>query len=76
VTGGDQVAVPARHGFGANQQLDLTEYGAGQSVQQRSDQRPVSGGESDSLAMRLALEDHDLVAEGENFGILCPVAHR
>ncbi len=48
--GGDEVAVPAQHGFGAYQQPDLTEDGAGESVQQRGEQRPVRRGELDPLA--------------------------
>jgi hypothetical protein len=76
VTCGDQVAVPAQHGLGTHQQPDPAEHGAGELVQQCGEQRPVRGGEPDPLAVQLALEDGDLVAEGEDFGILCPVAHR
>jgi hypothetical protein len=39
-------------------------------VQQRGEERSVSGVELDPLGVQLALEDGGLVAEGEDFGIL------
>jgi hypothetical protein len=66
MTCGGQVAVPARHGFGGYQQPALAKHGAGESMQQRGEQRSVSAGEPDPPAVQLTLQDHDLVAQGEN----------
>jgi hypothetical protein len=73
---GDQVAVPARHGLGAYQQPDALQYVAGQAVQQRGEQRPVGTGEPDLLTVQLPLEDRDLMAEGQDFGVLVAVTDR
>lgn len=43
VMAGDEVAVPAQHGLRAHQQPNPAQHGAGESVQQRGEQRPVSG---------------------------------
>jgi hypothetical protein len=59
---GDQLAVPAQDRFGAHQESDPVERGAGESVQQGAEQRPVGAGEPDLLAVQLPLQDHDLVA--------------
>ncbi len=71
----DQVAVPAQHGLGAHQQPDPAYHGAGEPVQQRSKQRPVSGGEPDLRTVQLPFENHDLVPQGEDLRIFGPVAH-
>jgi hypothetical protein len=75
VVSGDQVAVPAQRGLWPHQQSDPAEHGAGESVQQRGEQSSVGEGEPDPLAVRLPFEDHDLMAEGEDFGVLGMVAH-
>jgi hypothetical protein len=72
---GDQVTVPAQHGLGAYQQPDPAQHGAGESVQQGGEEGPVGGGELDFLAVYLPLEDHDLVAQGEDFGVFGVVTH-
>jgi hypothetical protein len=72
VTCRDQVAVPAQYGLGSYQQPDLAQHGAGESVQQCGEQRSISGGEPNPLAVQLALKDGDLVAEGKDFGVLAP----
>jgi hypothetical protein len=76
VVSGDQVAVPSQHGLGAYQQSDPAEHGAGEPVQQRGEQGPVSGGEPDLLAVQLPFEDHDLVPQCQDFRILGSVTHR
>jgi len=45
-------------------------------VQQRRVERPVGGIEPYLPAVQLSLEHHDLVAQGEDFRVLGPVAHR
>jgi hypothetical protein len=44
-------------------------------VQHSGEQRPISGRELDLLAVQLPLQDDDLMAEGEDFGVLGMVAH-
>ena len=73
---GDQVAVPAQHGLRPDQQPEPAQHVAGERVQQRGQQRPVSRSEPDLLAAQLPLQDRDLMAESEDLGVLVPVAHR
>ena len=49
---------------------------AGESVQQGGEQRPVGQRESYLLAVRLPLEDGELVSEGEDLSVFGPVTHR
>jgi hypothetical protein len=72
VTCRDQVAVPAQYGLGSHQQPDLARHGAGESVQQCGEQCSISGGEPNPVAVQLALKDGDLVAEGQDCGVLAP----
>ena len=76
VPAGDQVAVPAQHGLGADQQPEAAQHVAGEPVQQRGEQRPVGRGEPDLLAVQVPFEDRDLVAQREDLGVLVAVAHR
>jgi hypothetical protein len=73
---GDQVAVPAQHGLRAGEQPDAAEYVAGQLVKQGGEQRPVSRGEPDLLAVELPLEDDDLMSERQDLGVLGTAARR
>jgi hypothetical protein len=57
-----EVAVPAQHGFGADQQRYPSQYVAGESVQQGGEEGPVGRIEAHLLAMQLAFQHHDLVA--------------
>jgi hypothetical protein len=72
---GDQVATPAQHSLGANQQPDLAQHIAGESVQQGGQESPISGSEPDLLAVQLPFEDRDLASQGQDFRVLGPVAH-
>jgi hypothetical protein len=63
VTCGDQIAVPAQHGFGADHKSDPTQHVAAESVQQGGQQCPVGRGELELLAVQLPFEDHDLVSQ-------------
>jgi hypothetical protein len=76
VTAGDQVAMPAQHRLGAHQQPDPAQHGAGESMQQRGEQGPIGGGEPNLLTVQLPLEDHDLVTQRKDLGVLGPVTHR
>jgi hypothetical protein len=62
VTSGDQVPVPAAHGFWAHDQPDPAQHVAREPVQQSGEEHPISGGEPYLLALQLSLEDGDLVA--------------
>jgi hypothetical protein len=44
-------------------------------VQQGGEEGPISRGELDLLAVQPSFEDRDLVAQGEDFGVLSAVAH-
>ncbi|MGI5175223.1 hypothetical protein ACQEVZ_02690 [Dactylosporangium sp. CA-152071] len=52
------------------------EYVDGQSVQQRRQERPIARVEPHPLVAQLALQHHDLMAQGEDLSVLVPVAHR
>jgi hypothetical protein len=75
MTAGQQVAMPAQHCFWAYQQPDPAQHFAGISMQQRGEQGPISGGEPDLHTVHLPFDDNDLVAQGEDLGVLGPVAH-
>ena len=66
VVAGDEIAMPAQHRLRPHQQPHLAKDLAGESVQQRGQEGAVSRGESDSLAVQLSLEDHELVTKGED----------
>jgi len=76
VSAGDQVAVPAQHGFGAHEQPDAAQYLAGKTVQQRGEQCPVGRREPRPLAVQLPFEYGELMPEGQDFGVFGPVAQR
>jgi hypothetical protein len=71
----DQVAVPAQHRLGADQQPDFMEYVAGELVEQGGEPGPICPGESDSLAVQVPFEDGDLVPEREDLGVFGAVGH-
>jgi hypothetical protein len=75
VVAGDQVAVATRHGRGAHERSDPAQRSAGESVRQGGGEGPISGGDLDLLAVRPSFEDRDLVAQGEDFGVLGVLAH-
>jgi hypothetical protein len=72
---GDEVTVPAQYGLGAYEQPDAAQHVAGESAEQRGEERPVGRGEADLLAVQLSLEDGELVAQCQDFRVLGTVAH-
>ncbi|MFR9780603.1 hypothetical protein ACL02O_31715 [Micromonospora sp. MS34] len=54
----------------------MVQHGSWQRVQQGGQPRPVGGTEPDPIAVQLPLENHDLVAQRKNLGVLGPIAHR
>ncbi|WP_406079168.1 hypothetical protein [Micromonospora sp. NBC_00858] len=76
MTTGDEVAVPAQHRVGAHQQLHSAQHVPRQPVQQRRQERPITRVEPHFLLAQLALQHHDLVAQGRDLHILVPIAHR
>jgi hypothetical protein len=77
---GDQGAVPADHGLGTDQPPYPAQHVAGEPVQQRCEEGPISRIEPHPhphpLAAELALQHHDLVAQRQDLYILGPVARR
>jgi hypothetical protein len=57
---GDQVAVPAAHGFWAHGQPDPAQDVAREPVQQRGEEGSISRGEPRLRALQLSFEDGDL----------------
>jgi hypothetical protein len=62
VASGDQVAVPAAHGFWAHEQPNPAQRVAREPVQQSSEEGPIRRGEPHLLTLQLSFEDGDLVA--------------
>jgi hypothetical protein len=59
---GQQVAVPAQHRVGTDQQPDPAEQAAGEPVHEGGQERAVAGGEPRPGRAELPLQDRDLVA--------------
>jgi hypothetical protein len=57
-------------------QVQVREYAPGQLVQQRCEQGSIARGEPHPVRTELPLQDRELVAQGEYFGVLVPIAHR
>ena len=72
----DQVAVPAQDGCRGVPAAGFCVVRRGESVEQGCEERPVGGGEPDLLAVQLPLQDHDLVAQGQDLCVLGRVTHR
>ncbi|WP_426513364.1 hypothetical protein ACPPVO_23770 [Dactylosporangium sp. McL0621] len=73
---GDEVAVPAQDGVGADEEPQSMEHVDGQLVQRCCQERPIARVERRPLVAQLALQHHELVAQGEDLSVLVPVAHR
>ncbi|MFF3468720.1 hypothetical protein [Streptomyces sp. NPDC002619] len=69
-----EVAVPAQHGVGGDDQVELAELDAGEAMQQRGEQHPVGPGQL--WLVHLSLPHGDLVAKGEDLQISRPITHR
>jgi hypothetical protein len=76
VTAGEQVAMPAQHRVGVHQQPLAAQHVARQPVQQGRQQHPISPVEPHLLLAHLAFQHGDLMAQGKDFHILVPIAHR
>jgi hypothetical protein len=59
----DHIAVPAEHRIRAHRQVQSLENVPREPVQQRRQQRPVTGGEPDPVRTELPLQDRELVAQ-------------
>ncbi|MFI1337426.1 hypothetical protein ACH4U7_46505 [Streptomyces sp. NPDC020845] len=73
---GEKVTVPAEHRDRTHQQPHSAEHVHGKPVQQRRQKCPVARGEPHPLLAELALQHHDLMAQGEYLDSLVPIAHR
>jgi hypothetical protein len=69
-----EVAVPAQHGVGGDDQVELAKLHPGETVRQRGVQRTVGPGPLGLV--HLALQYGELVAKGEDLQILRPITHR
>jgi hypothetical protein len=76
VTVFDQVAMPPQHGVRADQQPQPAQRRAGHRDQQCRQERSVLGSKSRALTTKLALQDAQLVAQGEDLDVLLAVGHR
>jgi hypothetical protein len=74
VAAGEQVAVPAEHRIGADQQPDAAGQAVGESVQQGGQERPVGRGEPRPGRAELPLQDRDLVTQHQDLGVFVQVA--
>ncbi|MFD4709161.1 hypothetical protein ACFWN5_05590 [Streptomyces sp. NPDC058430] len=72
----DQIAVPAQHRVRSHQQPQSAQHVEGQTVQQRSQERPVARSEPRSVVAELTFQHSDLMAQGEDLRIFVPFAHR
>jgi hypothetical protein len=54
--------------------VELVQSGAGESVEQGGEERPVGRGEAGFFD--LALQDGELVAQGQDLDVLVGIAHR
>jgi hypothetical protein len=74
VAASHQVTVPSEDRVGPDQQPQTVQAGSGQLVQKRGQPCPVGWVKPDPLSVELTLQHGELVAEGENLGVLVPVA--
>jgi hypothetical protein len=68
--------MPTQDGVRPNQQPQIPQAGPRQPVQQCGQPRPVGRLEPHPLPVKLPLQHHELVAEGENLCVLVAVAAR
>jgi hypothetical protein len=76
VAAGVEIAVPAQHRVGAYQQPHAAQHGARQPVQQRRQERPITGIEPHLLGAQLPLQHRKLMPQRENLDVLVAIAHR
>ncbi|GAA2077324.1 hypothetical protein [Actinomadura alba] len=69
-----EVAVPAQDRVRGDDQMQLPQPGAGESVQQSGEQSAVYRGEA--WLAGLPLQDRELVAQRQDLDVLVGVAHR
>jgi hypothetical protein len=68
-----QVAVPAQDGVGGDDQMELSQRGSGDLVEQNSEERPVGRGEP--WFIDSAPKDGELVAQHQDLDVFIGVAH-
>jgi hypothetical protein len=76
VSRSDQVAVPAQYRARPDEQPQPAQDSTGQGLQESGEGRPVRRCEDHRLRAEVALHHGDLVAQGEDFGVLVAVGHR
>ncbi|MFG1710445.1 hypothetical protein ACFLIM_45490 [Nonomuraea sp. M3C6] len=70
----EQIAVPAQDRIWSNEKPQPAQDLAGQRCQEGGEKGPVFRRESDSgVVAELPFEDGDLVAQGEDLGVLVPI---
>ncbi|WP_406109100.1 hypothetical protein [Streptomyces sp. NBC_01003] len=72
----DQVAVPAQHGVGLDQQPEPAQCLAREWHQRSGEEGWVFRSELHSVRAELPFEGRDLVAQGKDLRVLVAVAHR
>ncbi|MFD8382387.1 hypothetical protein ACFV2X_28385 [Streptomyces sp. NPDC059679] len=72
----DEVAVPTQYRVGAYEQPWPAQDVQWQPVQQRCQECPIARREPDLVLAELAFQHGDLMAQGEDLGVLVPVGHR
>jgi hypothetical protein len=72
----EQAAVPTQHRVWPDEQAQSAQGLAAQRRQQRGEERPVHSSEPHPPVAELAFQDGDLVAQGENLGVLVVLVHR
>ena len=72
----DQVTMPAQHSVRADQQPHPAQGLRPQPMQQRRRQSPVRRSEPDPPLAQLAFQNRNLMPQGEDLGVLVPIARR
>jgi hypothetical protein len=76
VPAGEEVTMPTQDRVGPHQQPQALQAGPRQPIQQRGQPRPVGRVQPHPLPVELTLQHRELMAQGEDFRLLVPVAAR
>lgn len=72
-----QIAMPAQDSIGADDKPQPVKNFARQRCQEGGQEDTAFGGESHpGIGAELSFQDHDLVTQRENLGVLVPITHR
>ncbi len=71
-----EVAVPAQYGVRSDDESQSAQDFAGEGLEESGQEGPVLRCELRLAGAELPLQDGDLVAQGQDLGVLVPVAHR